>query len=313
MKKGLILTLKILFSLGVILYLLLFKVDLGSLWKVLSKANPGLLFLSFSLHLFGLYLSALRWKVLIQCQEEAKTPSTNYLVGSYLVGGFFNLFLPTRFGGDIARVMDTREAASSTTRSFAIVAAERINGLAVLFLFALLASFPLLGSSPSPLALTGLLLGAGGLLCASLALSPLFPLLLRGLPLPKKLRSTAETVAGVVSSLWVFPRKMALVTLFSLLLQFNVIVHYYFIGRAVGIALPLAPYFLFMPIVLVVLVLPVSINGIGLRELSMVEILKSFPALGNPYAPALAFSFVDLLFNIILGAIGGILFVSRKR
>ena len=58
------------------------------------------------------------------------------LIKFYLVSNFFNHFLPTRFGGDIIRIADTKEMKNGTSASVAIVFIERVSGIFILIVFA---------------------------------------------------------------------------------------------------------------------------------------------------------------------------------
>jgi uncharacterized membrane protein YbhN (UPF0104 family) len=65
-----------------------------------------------------------------------------------------------------------------------------------------------------------------------------------------------------------------------------------------------------MPIVLLVLTIPITVGGLGLRELLYIEIFKLY---GIPDAVAFSFSLIgDVLFALIIGIIGGIIYAFRK-
>ena len=59
-----------------------------------------------------------------------------------------------------------------------------------------------------------------------------------------------------------------------------------------------------------VLSLPISINGLGVRDLFLVQL---FTVYGYPAQFAIAFSLLDLAFNIVLGAIGGLIYIFRDK
>ena len=60
---------------------------------------------------------------------------------SYLVGQFFNFFLPTTVGGDIFRIYDTRHLSQGAARSATIIFIERLSGLFALLVIACLAAW----------------------------------------------------------------------------------------------------------------------------------------------------------------------------
>jgi uncharacterized membrane protein YbhN (UPF0104 family) len=96
----------------------------------------------------------------------------------------------------------------------------------------------------------------------------------------------------------------------AVLLQLNVILYYFLIGQALHLKIRLVDYFIFIPIVLVIQIIPVTINGLGLREGSYIEIFKFY---GISARSAVSFSLVDVAFNLVLGLIGGIVYVARRK
>jgi len=89
-KNRLIFILKFVFSFTVIALILIFKTSIKDIINTLKELNMVLLVLSFSLHAIGLFISAVRWQILIHAQDESVP--LGFLVKSYLVGSFFNLF-----------------------------------------------------------------------------------------------------------------------------------------------------------------------------------------------------------------------------
>ena len=88
-------------------------------------------------------------------------------------------------------------------------------------------------------------------------------------------------------------------------------IHYYLIGQALHLGrIPLLDYFFSIPIMLFILSLPVSINGIGVRDLFLIEIFAQY---GYPASVAIAFSLLDLAFNLLLGIAGGLIYIFRKK
>ena len=61
---------------------------------------------------------------------------------------------------------------------------------------------------------------------------------------------------------------------------------------------------------LFILSFPISINGIGVRDLFLI---KLFVYYGYPAQFAIAFSLLDLAFNLLLGIIGGLIYIFRKK
>ncbi|MCU0237081.1 MAG: flippase-like domain-containing protein [Acidobacteria bacterium] len=313
-RKTVFFLLKLAFGLGLLLYLVLVIARPREILAVIGAASLPLLLLAFALHAFGFLISARRWKLILDQQQAGFTFAQ--LLRSLLVGSFFNLFLPTRFGGDVVRVSDTRRMEAGVTGSLAVVVYERMSGIVALLAFALLASLLKISFiREMPLLYVSLLVSLGGIFLLLLAWKKIPPGFLAGLPCRRPwLRRLLDRLDAFHRIILDFIRQRALsrrVFFWALLLQFNVVLHYFLIGQALGLErIPLLDYFFAIPIMLFVLSFPVSINGLGVRDLFLV---KLFTYYAYPAQFALAFSLLDLAFNVALGIIGGLVYIFRKR
>jgi uncharacterized protein (TIRG00374 family) len=312
-KKRLIwLIVKIAVSFSLLFYILTAKVSLPDIGRSLAGVNLAWVVLAFSLHIFGLLISAYRWQILARAQGD-EVPLL-YLGKSYLVGTFFNNFLPTRFGGDVVRIWDGSKYSQSLLKSSAIVVVERTTGLVVLFLFALLASlFRLDMARRVPVIWVSLLVGLGGLLLAAFFLSPPAGRLISRFPSRGFLARMKSKVLGFREVILSYRHRWTpfLQALgWALLLQINVILYYYLIGLAFGLRVAFLDYFIFIPIVLLVQTIPVTIGGLGLRESAYITVFRYY---GVAARTAVSFSLVgDLAIGLLVGLIGGIIYVTRK-
>jgi uncharacterized protein (TIRG00374 family) len=313
-RRTLFFLLKLVFGLGLLLYLVLVMARPREILAVMRGASVPLLGLAFSLHAFGLLFSALRWKLILD--EKRAGFSLAQLTRSLLVGSFFNLFLPTRFGGDVVRVSDTRGIEQGVTGSLAVVVYERMSGIVALLLFALLASFLKIGFIKElPLLYVSLLVSLLGILLLLLAWKKLPRGFLAGLkcdrPWPRKVLDRLDAFHGIILDFVSHRALSRKVFFWALLLQFNVVLHYFLIGRALHLQrIPLLDYFFSIPIMLFILSFPVSINGLGVRDLFLV---KLFIYYGYPAHFAIAFSLLDLGFNLLLGMLGGLIYILREK
>jgi len=305
------LLLKILISVILIGWVLIFKMDWQECGDVLAKTNLWLLSLAFLLHVNGFLFSALRWQKLLKSQGV--TVKLFPLVDSYLVSSFFNVFMPTRIGGDIIRVGDLKGAFNSLTKSASSVVVERFLGISILFLFAFIASLirlPLVKEIPT------IWIGLGlGVLGVTLFLSVIYFDLIGGvmrlLPRQKFLEKlVAEWQKFRESAVALLSHRDALAwgLGYSFLLQINVVVHFWIIGMAMNFDVPLLDYFFLIPIQLVILMLP-TINGLGLREASNIVLFGYY---GISATSAAAFSLIDLTMMILVGLVGWMRFLSRR-
>jgi uncharacterized protein (TIRG00374 family) len=312
-KKFFIFVLKFIFSLSIIAFILVKKTPISDIGASIKEANLFLIGLSFSLHSLGLFISAYRWQILIHAQGD-HVP-LGFLAKSYLVGNFFNLFLPSRFGGDIVRIWDGSRHSKSVLKSTAIVFVERLSGIIVLLIFALGVSlFRLDIAQQLPVIWISLgvgFLGLSAILCFFL---PLTKKLIDLIPQGGVFGKTKRKIFEFREIVFVYKEKKQafLKALFwAFLLQINVILHYYLVGKALHIDIPLIDYFIFIPIVLILLTIPITINGLGLREALYMTIFASYGILNSS---AVSFSLVaDIAFTFIIGIIGGIIYAFRKQ
>ncbi len=302
---------KLIVSLSILIYIIVYKIDFKELRKFLLNVDLGYLVLAFLLFFIGIYISVLRWDKMFFEDTDEDSPGLKSLFLSYLVANFFNLLLSTRFGGDVVRIYDTKKSAGSTLKSTGIVIAERLNGIFVLFVFSLISSFYfVLNGVVSDLVKGSLILGMIGSLSIMFVFSSYPEKIISVVPfLPEKLAKKIKEFLSLISRYSKKKKLLFKITVYSFILQVNVIVHYFFIGKAIGLNIPFFSYFVFIPILLVVLSVPVSINGIGLREGSLILMLKSFSISAEQ---AFLFAFVDFFLMIILGILGGLIFILRK-
>jgi len=298
---------------GLLLYLIFFSAKPALIWNVLRHSSWPLVALSFSLHAIGLLISAIRWKLLL---DEVNAPySLPQLVRSYLVGTFFNHFLPTRFGGDVVRVADTRRIERGTVASLAVVTYERLSGIIALLVFALVAAIIKVNLIRElPLIRVALVISVLSFVLALIAWKAIPDRFFERFHFRRdwlqRLAALLAIFHGTLKNL--LPKKKLLIKVmgWAFLLQLNVIIHYYIIGQALHLQrIPLTDYFFSVPLLMFVLSIPLTVNGIGIRDLFLIKFLSYYA-----YHPSYAVSFaiLDVFFNLILGIAGGIIYTLRK-
>jgi hypothetical protein len=93
--------------------------------------------------------------------------------------------------------------------------------------------------------------------------------------------------------------------------QLNVILHFYLISQALGLSIPFSYFLAFIPISILIQTLPVSINGIGVREGIYISFLTEM--LGKATVEqSIAFSWIAYGMILLLGILGGVIYAFRK-
>ena len=302
---------KISISGGLVAWIFISQVNLSELLNVVAGVDLRLLLLAFGMHSLGFVFSALRWQKLLKSQDVYVKLLP--LIDSYLVGSFFNVFMPTRIGGDVVRVSDLRRATKSISRSASSVFVERLLGISVLFFFALCASLIRLPLAKQiPAIWIGLSVGVLGLVLLLLAMFSQFISLFIGFIPLEKLRNKMliewKMFRDNAALLLLRREALAWGLWYSILVQLNVVIHFWVIGEALGYNIALLDYFFLIPIQLVILMLP-TINGIGLREASSIVLFGFY---GVASSQAATFAFLDLAMMLAVGLIGWVRFLTRR-
>ncbi len=307
--------------------LLVFKgsVSVSLMWWILQETNfedigislraasLPLLCLAFGLPFFGYLISVSRWKLLLQAQGVSA--QVGYLIRSFMVSIFFNNFLPSTIGGDVFRIYDSWRLGASKACAVAVVFVDRFLGLLALIALTMIG---LLSPNPFSETIPNLSLWVWGGFSLVMALGVvLFHSSFSGNFLQTDCQSKlTHRVLGIVNNVndgfaAFRGRTDTVVKAFalSLLLQANVVVQYFIIAKALHLSIPFWSFFLIIPLTLFVMLLPVSINGIGLRESIFVLILAPW-GVEKPEALALAWLAYGCL--VIQGLLGGVVYALRK-
>lgn len=302
MKPAIRFLLKLIVSVGLLGWVLS-QTDLRSVAEAFTQCHLGLLLAAFALHFVGFLISVVRWHVLLQALS-IEAPFS-HLFKSYLVGFFFNTFLPSTVGGDIVRTLDTREQAGGGTRSLAVIFVERFTGFFAMVLLAALA-LPFAGEVIPPGFYIPQMVAALCFLFFLFVWVVLQPQSVLRLSPESRLAHFHTCLAAYSSRL----PQLALAFFWGFLLQVNVVFHYYLLCLALGLHLPLLFLFIVIPLLKIFLLFPISVNGIGLRENAFAYFLQGK---GVAIASSLALSWLDLGMTLVFALIGGAVYVGRRQ
>lgn len=307
LRNSLYLLVRIIISTALMWYVLS-KVDFHAIYPSFLKVNPLWLILAFSSNILGKFISGYRWQVLLAAQD-VRIPLKK-LISSLFVGGFFNNLLPTTVGGDAVRAYDIAVYSGKTLRSnVATVIAERVSGVLALSLLGMLALvfgfWKGADVSSYAVSILGILI-LSLLALITLCTSEIVPIVVRILHWLGFTRFGDELTMGFETFQVLKDKRLALMVVFtlSLFLQINVMLHYYLISLSMNLSISPLYFFIIIPIALVVLLTPISINGIGLRENIYVILLSGLGVLATD---AVALSWLAFGLLILQGVVGGII------
>jgi len=312
-KKTLFLLLKISLSVVLILWMT-HDIALGSVFAIISESSTALLTLAFSLFFVGYVITAFRWRTLIRVQGG--DAPIFFLVRSFMVALFFNNFLPSTVGGDVVRMYDSWRLGNSKSDAVTVVLVDRFLGVIVLLWFALLALI-------FDEAVAGAVPFIGVWVAASLTGIGIVTWLILKIPVSTTQMLSSAKSGGVARigrilekvhrSFQAYRHARSAVLgalILSVLLQINVVVCFILIARSIGIEVPVESMFLIIPVALFIMMLPISINAIGVRETVFVFLFSLY---GIENIQALAFAWLAYGLTLSQGILGGIVFALRKE
>lgn len=290
------------------------RADLGDVAAALARTNVWWLVAALLLQLCGSYLTAYRWRRLLHA-HQVDIPQ-GLLFQSCMVSTFYRQFLPSTVGGDAIRMYDSWRAGASKGAAATALVIDRLLGLLMLVLFAVVAlPFANQLTAQYPPLYAWVWLGAGGLLVSTwLIFMPSGGVIGMVRPLvrvlPRGVVGLVEKAASAMAAYRGQKRTLIQALFLSLLLQVNVVTFYFCIAQGLGLEVPYHVFYAIVPIAITVMLLPVSINGIGIREGIFVFLLAAY---GVGQAEALAFAWLEYGMFLFYGVVGGVVYALRNE
>ena len=303
MKRSLRVALTLLVTSAAVAYIVV-KIDLGKTLDILRSASLPWVLASIVLTLITVPPMAWRWQQLLAVRGVRERVA--WLTRTYFVSYAWGQILPTSVGGDASRIFETaRRHPGQITPITGSVLVERALGGAVTLLlagvgFLLAIGRYSIGAYLWPEGIFVVLTIVAGIVFFSRSVRRRLAFLL---PLARRLRleTPARAVYDGVHGYRDHPKTLFLVSAVTVLMQFSRILAIYASGRAVGIHLSVLPYVVLGPLLFLVMLVPFTVNGIGVREAFFVSFLGN---LGVSADAAFACGFLFFLMTIMLALPG---------
>jgi hypothetical protein len=303
MKHWLRVAATLLVTAGAVTYILL-KIDLGKTAHIIGSASLWWIGLSAVLTMITVPPMGWRWQRLLAARGlHERLP---WLTRTYFVSYAVGQVLPTSVGGDASRIFETaRRHPGQITPITGSVLVERSLGGAVTLLLAGIGLLLAIGRYPIGAYLWIEVLFVVATLAAGFVFfsRSVRRRLVFLLPYARRLRleTPARAVYDGIHGYRVHARTLLTVSLVTTAAQLTRIVAIYASGRAVGIHLSVLPYVVLGPLLFLVMLVPFTVNGIGVREAFFVSFLGK---LGVPADGAFACGFLFFLMTILLALPG---------
>ncbi len=237
---------------GLLLTLIFRKAGLQNILAHFREMDPRFFILSSILYLGTLYLSAIRWGLLLRGGHPR-----GKLFSLCLIGSFFNNLLPGAIGGDAVKVYYLYRDTQEGGKSIASVFMDRYVGFLALLSIGLFSGFAAFRDLETvhmawvtPLLFAGFLVGS---------------LVVFGMRIGRRFAAVAD-FHDYFHDIIRDPKTLGKAFALSLAIQTMSITEIYVIALGIGQHPSFSALFVFVPIIFTVTMLPVSISGLGVRE-----------------------------------------------
>jgi len=276
------------------------QVDLQTVWATLSGFPTYWIPAIVTLLAVGLLLSSLKWKVVLDTLGQ--NVSIVRLISLFWSGLFFNTFLPGRTGGDAYRAFGLPKSAGSRSRAITSVAIDRGMNLLALVLIAFFSTF-LDHRLPASI-VTGVRTLTVAVFGATILGFAFRQALLDRLP-----DRISAKLYPLLGARWDF-RELALSAGLSLAFQASMVLINVCVARALSIPVTTIALFVIIPITALVTAIPISINGIGVREAAYATLL-AYTGTAPEHGVALSLTATAAVF--CWSVVGGVIFVLSNQ
>jgi uncharacterized protein (TIRG00374 family) len=312
MKNVLAAVLKTLVT-AVLFYFLFRKVNFSEFGETLRNARLNYLLAGFVLLWLGHYMCIFRWRMLMR--PVMPLLSLTDLFSIYCIGLFFNLTFPTVVGGDVVKMYYAGRPSKRFAASFAATFLDRDAGMLAMMLIACVATLF------HPISVPGIPVGliiwgaTVAFVLANLAIfTPSMHRMLTGFLNRFRLSRLAgriDTISNAFQVMGRHPLVLINSLIISIVNQIVAISISWILALGLHIDVPLLYFLAFVPVVTLISMIPISLNGMGLREYAF---LSLFGGIGVDREAAVALgllSSVTIFISAIPGSVIYIFFRNR--
>jgi uncharacterized membrane protein YbhN (UPF0104 family) len=278
--------------------------DWGGFGNTLARASWGWWLAALGATLVVQAVAGIRWAAL--ARPLGFDFPRRFFVRRFFEGMFFSLCLPSSIGGDVVKAV--RIGATTPLRLLAAcsVLADRLTGVAALGVLVGTSVIAQRFNLETPLVAAVF----GALLMAALAAFWIVLSVLDRIHAAMPEGSSARDFVGRLMPYRQRPMLVAGALGWSFVVQMGGAVAVSFVARALGVSKPLSVWFTVVPIVSLLMVLPISIGGFGVRENTLEFLLRGYDV---PSETGVAIALLWGMCTILVGLVGGVLFLLERK
>jgi len=304
MNKNITILLKVIVSFGLITFLFN-QVNFKEIISILKNVDIEMIIYAMILLTIQIFIANMRWQLVLKCQKvELGYNKTLHFLWS---GIFFNQVMPSSVGGDVIRGYYLKKQGMTLERATLGVLMDRLFGVLGLVLL-VIATLPLLFELVNDsIARAGVLFIALGFSCALLLIffTDKLPGNFAHLRVIRGFYSLSESGRNCISEGY----KGIIIIVISILIHLISVIVVMTISTGLGLSVDWIGFLLMIPLVTLMMVVPISIAGWGVREGAMVV---GFGYLGVTSEVALALSILYGLSILLIALPGGIVWAFKR-
>jgi uncharacterized protein (TIRG00374 family) len=297
----------------VLLFLYIFhKIDFQQFGSTLRNARLDILIAGFLVLWLAHYICVYRWRLLLRPLMPAL--SLGNLFGIYCIGLFFNLTFPTVVGGDVVKMYYAGRPSKSYAQSFAATFLDRDAGMLAMMFIAcgaiILYPIDVPGIPVSLIIWSAFAVFIfGNLAIFAPRLHRTMTRFLRRLHL-SKIAMKVDLISSAFQVMGKHPGVLLGSLLISFLNQLLVITVSWILALGLRIDVPFPYFLIFFPVITLISMIPISLNGMGLREYSFMSL---FGAIGVSAASCIALGLLSSIVIILSSLPGGVVYIFFRN
>jgi hypothetical protein len=288
------------------------KIDFHQFGATIKNARLDILLAGFFVIWIAHYICIYRWRMLMR--PLMPILSLAQLFGIYCIGLFFNLTFPTAVGGDIVKMYYAGKPSKAYAQSFAATFLDRDAGMLAMMMIACIAIVI------HPVALPGIhvpliiwsvfaLFVVGNIAIFAPRFHRRLTDLLHGMHLSKMARKV-DTISGAFQIMGRHHGVLVGSLLISVINQLLVIAVTWIMAIGLRLNISFAWFLIFVPVITLIQMIPISLNGMGLREYAFMSL---FGAIGVAPASCIALGLLASIVVILSSIPGGIVYMFFRN
>ena len=297
---------------GGVIALLLARINVTHIGRALGRINTSAVWWSLGICVLANIIATCRWQTLLHA--VGVKAGWGFAAEATIIGLFMNTVTPSNIGQDVWRVMAVQKRYGRGAAGLATVGADRVAGLSGAALLPLLALGPaarVVGLTNSliytSIPLVGLLLGLG---IARTELARRWGAVVLSVGPLRRIRPHIRYVYHSLYELAADRKAMLLALTYGVAFHVCVVWANYTLARGLGLSIPFTVCLVVVPLAVIVQAIPITINGLGIREGAYVSL---FGAAGIKGADAVAVSLLFFGVGTALSMCGAIPLLTHRR